>query len=211
MNKTAFISIFLFFVLKIDAQNGDSQVASLRNVCSFRVPSNMEVRKDGSLADDASKEFYTSKKVTYNSNSVILQPSGFDDLKKDATGLFGRIIISLEQGKKGEYIKISEMSKEDISLIKNMIIKSFKNNAKTNGMSVLSYSSVEIKNIGGRLAFYYTYIRRSAREKLASVFVQNYRVLDDDKAIQITLSYRSSEKDIWDYKFNEFIKSLKFN
>lgn len=211
MNKITLILILISFVLNINAQTKDSKVSSLRNVCSFRVPSNMEVRQDGSLADDAAKEFYTSKKITYNSNSIILQPSGFDDLRKDATGLFGRIIISLEQGKKEEYIKISEMSKEDISLIKNMIIKLFKKNAKMSGMDVLNYSNVEIKNIGGKLAFYYTYTRRSAREKLPSVFVQNYRVLDDDKAIQITLSYRSSEKYIWDYRFNGFIKSLKFN
>lgn len=207
MKKIILILIQYILILNINAQD---KVVSIRDICSFIVPSNMEVREDGALADKAAKKFYSSKEVTYNNNSIILQPKGFDNINKTATGLYGRIIVSLEQGKKGEYVTISEMSKEDIDLAKYMIIEILKDNARKYQMSILNHSSVSIKKIGEKLAFYHNYTRKSARGKMSPVFVQEYRVLDDDKAIQITLSYRSTEKEIWESGFNEFIKSLKF-
>jgi hypothetical protein len=132
---------------------------------------------------------------------------------KTATYLYGRIIISIEEGNKGDFPAIEKMQEDDIEICKYLIMELFKENAedaKKVGLRILNITPVEIRKGGGKSAFYYSYNRESTKKGNPPVFVQVYRIFLNDKAIEITLSYRQSEKKIWHTDFDEFIESIVF-
>lgn len=182
----------------------------LKNIYSFSLPPTMEIRKDGSLVDKGVKKLHDIAELTYNSNRITLQPKGMNEGLKTSNHLFGRIIIEIDEGAHGDFPIIDEMPKEDIIFAKYIIIESVKEGAIKNGLKILNITPVEIKKIGYKSAFYYSYVRKSSKEENPNVFAQVYRVLDDDKAINITLSYRQSEKSIWHTDFEKLIRSFTF-
>lgn len=155
------------------------------------------------------KKLHSINNWTYNTNRITLQPKGMDANVKTATYLYGRIIISIEEGNKGDFSIIEKMSKTDINLVKYLMIESFKENSKKYGIETFNITPVSINKVGEQSAFYYSYSRKSSKDGNPPVFVQVYRILNDDKAIQITLSYRQSEKSIWHTDFITFINSFE--
>ena len=205
------LTILLFLLFSISCFSQDWDKVTMKNVCSFRLPKTMEVRKESSLPDRGVKQLHKINEWSYNTDRITLQPQGMDAGIKTATFLYGRIIISIEEGNKGDFTVIEKMPRNDIELVKYMMVEMFLENSKKYGVGVLNITPVEIKKIGGKSAFYYSYNRNSSQKGNSSVFVQVYRILDDDKAIEITLSYRQSEKSIWHTDFNKFINSIIFN
>lgn len=199
----------LFIIVSLSCFSQDWDRVSIDGVCSFELPSTMEVREKGSLSDKGIKKLHQIKEWTYNTNRITLQPKGMDAGVKTATYLYGRILISIEEGNKGDFTIIEKMPKEDIDLVKYLMIESFKENSKKHGIKTSNITPVNIKKVGGISAFYYSYNRESSKDGNSPVFVQVYRILNDDRAIQITLSYRQSEKSIWHTDFITFINSIE--
>lgn len=201
------ILFVMLFPITLFSQNWD--VISIENVCKFKLPPTMEIRESGSLVDKGVKKLHSINEWAYNTNRITLQPKGMDANIKTATYLYGRIIMSIEEGNKGDFSIIEKMPKTDIDMVKYLMIESFKENSKKYGIETSNITPVNINKVGGRSAFYYSYSRKSSKEGNSPVFVQIYRILNDDKAIQITLSYRQSEKSIWHTDFITFINSIE--
>ncbi len=183
----------------------DSKYVTVTDLCSFKLHHYLEVRKDGSLLDRGVKKLHETYGWEYQGDRITLQPVGTEEFRTK----YCRIIISKEESKDVDYGTIESYRAEEVEMMKWFIIEKLKENAEKVGMNVIRLSDVSVMRLFGRSVLCYSYLRGSSSSTGAPVFVQVYRILDNDKAIEITLSYRESEKSLWEAPIAEFINSFE--
>ena len=209
MKKILLIVFFLLSVYCFSQTKDEWKSVLIENTYSFKLPASMEVRKDGGFVDLGAK--YISKilyNYVYDSNRITLQQKGLDKGTYNSISLYARILILTTKGETGDFPLIESLDIEDIDYMKHFLVESITKDAKKYNIEIINISPVSIKKINGKLAFYLSYSRKSMTNGNPPVFVESYLFWNNDKSIEITLSYRQSEKDIWSFDFNKFINSF---
>ena len=186
----------------------ENTLAIMNHDIGFRIPSNMEVRKDGSMIEGVMKEMGKIHYIEYSTDKITLQPKGLNENKKEALGVYARAIINVRRGNSNDFPSIDKWSRDEIEYMKKLNDESIKADAKKVGMTISAFSETKIKEIGGKKSMYCSYVRQSANGADSPVFVQSYRIPDNDKCVEITLSYRKSETHLWESDFKEIIESF---
>lgn len=76
-------------------------------------------------------------------------------------------------------------------------------------IEVLKWFKPEIININGISAYKMSYNRRLGSNPV--VYVEVYKIFNNDMSIDLTLSYRVEESEIWSSDFSQVIKKLHIN
>ena len=136
-------------------------------------------------------------------DTVIIQQKGL--------ARFARIIISEVKGKQGDFNKLSDRNYISVAELKDfdpeMNQETKDGLSKIPGMKVLEFYPARLQDLNGMQP-----LVRSYRRQLGSnppVLVWGYTFMNDDRMVQIEMSYRQTEDDIWAPIFQKCLESLR--
>jgi hypothetical protein len=186
------------------------QTVILGHLMLLKIPPTMEVREKGTVIDRAKEIMLELNNMDRNKVRITMQPKGTNANLQSATRLYGRIIIGIDYGDANEYPSVETFSWDQIELLKVFAEEKLKEEAKTYAFEIIEHSAPVLKRIGGRVSLYRDYLRSSSTKGYPSVFVQSYLIFEGDKRIEITLSYRQSEANIWKDDFENVKRNIEF-
>lgn len=133
------------------------------------------------------------------------------DNAKKAFSEYARVCIDIIYGDTGVRIKDKlYLSREDLNELTEARINAFKQ--KTDGkIKLLDYEKAYVKNINGIDCIYFKY--NSKYENNPMAVNEEYLFFNGDRCYQISILYRSTQKDIWTSESNDIrqtIKTIKF-
>ena len=133
------------------------------------------------------------------------------DNAKKAFSEYARVCIDIIYGDTGVKIKDKlYLSREDLNELTEARINAFKQ--KTDGkIKLLDYEKAYVKNINGIDCIYFKY--NSKYENNPMAVNEEYLFFNGDRCYQISILYRSTQKDIWTSESNDIrqtIKTIKF-
>lgn len=169
---------------------------------SIKIPPSMEV-KDTNCIYTPNMYDYHRKRRRIKSLPIIFTQKGLAARDTSAFNTYCRIIIDLEQGRKGEFMKADEkeeLSIEDIRYIQELV--------NVGDYKLLGKTEVCWVRIGYIYALNIEYEREGEENYHTSV--NTYLLFNDSQYIIITLSYRREDECLWEKEMEAVISSFKW-
>lgn len=191
---------------------------------SLSIPKTMELRNENSMMSlgkaIVKDKIINTKKIDIGDFNFVFQPVGSDDVQdlerqKKALALYARILIQYQKGRIGDFF----VWDEDITYTQdefNQLNKSFKDNILSEAVQIKELNSeiieiddIEIKKNDNKIVYIkQLYIRKGFN---GDVKVIDYYLYNNDEAVKLTISYRLSEKNLWEKDFDKIIDTFSFN
>jgi len=212
---TVVISIIIIYVLKQEHDTStnksessieyqreipkDWNIVNIKDLGTIAIPKTLEVREEGSTLDSLNK---------YNVGKIVIQQTGLNKNTDKSFATYARVIINIREIKdekvprKHERLNLSTKELNDMKTsmlsTQNMIWGLL--NCTIEDMNA---EEVYINNMG---AIKFSYLRQCRDNP--QVYVEIYEFSNYNQIIEITLSYRISESDIWKEDFSQIIKTF---
>jgi len=182
------------------------------------VPPTLELRKDNSVYT-LGKEILdevTAARCKIDIDKLIFdltfQPKGTDKLDKNATEKYARVLVKYRKGKNGDYPKYNDKLttsdlKEYNEIIKKQYIDDF---IKVSGKNILQqWENVKLVDINGVSTLTFGYVRDGINN--TKIKVREYNFYNSDEFVNIVISYRVSESNLWADDFSKIANTFKFS
>lgn len=170
------------------------------------VPPTIELRKSDDLyTQEISNSSWSGYAI--NTSNPVFQQKGL--AVKDSTALqtYCRIILDIQRGEPGDFLKSSEYV--DLTMEQ---IHAFQENARASILDPefrnISQPIVRWIRIGDLYGIRIEYVRKGYENFYT--YVCHYHFFNYDKITHITLSYRQNESYKWEKDFNNVIKTFKW-
>lgn len=198
------------------AQDPSWSMVSIPETCSFRIPPTMELQEGAyRVLSDA----YRGRHFQANSATArnVIQQKGLNANDASAKSRYVRIIIETQTAKRGDYLvlgsSLSEFQQSDIAELDSIAKMAFQreiDQATAAGLQpkLKSWSGTRIVSLNGVECFVTEYTR--ALGTSPDVFVQLYRIMNNDRMHSVSVSYRLQERAIWEADLATLINSLHF-
>lgn len=177
----------------------------IANSCVISVPPTVELRNKN---DEYTKQL---KNIEYkgfkiNDENVVFQQKGLSANLKNAYNTYCRIIINIQRGKHGDFLNKNEFKELNLNDIHD-----FQDIARqmSSGYEITGNPTVRWIRIEETYGIETTYIRKG--ENNLYTCVSSYYFFNNDKGINIILSYRKEDSKIWADDFSNIIKTFKWN
>jgi hypothetical protein len=191
---------------------------------SLSIPKTMELRNENSMMSlgkaIVKDKIINTKKIDIGDFNFVFQPVGSDDVQdlerqKKALALYARILIQYQKGRIGDFF----VWDEDITYTQdefNQLNKSFKDNILSEAVQIKELNSeiieiddIEIKKNDNKIVYIkQLYIRKGFNGDVKVIY---YYLYNNDEAVKLTISYRLSEKNLWEKDFDKIIDTFSFN
>lgn len=204
--------------------NPDWTSYSFPNVFSISIPPTMKMRNDLSITGKMINAFHDSQvfqmmcdecDIFYEKSQIVFQPLGMNSNNRqivaEATATYARILFDFGYNDGVSQRDISRMTHSDFMEYDEIVGKRYQteyecmNNFLNNEAKLIWYPSKKLK-INGKYCIAIEY-DRTGLEGL--VKVKKYIFLYDGKEIDVTMSYRESEKNKYADDFEGVINSFK--
>ena len=207
--KFQFLSIFFSLCMFTSAQNWE--IYELKGIGKISIPASLELRDKKSIVqkiyDNSIKQFEQTYKVDFPPSTLTFQPVGINSTGKSEN--YSRVIYTITRGKKGDFPDskyLNTISKTDKNQLDELYRKETISSLKKINIDMLKWFPPEIISIKGVAAYKTSYNRRLGTNPV--VYVESYRIFNNDLSIDITLSYRVEESEKWESDFAEIVKRL---
>ncbi len=203
---------FLYFLLPFFvSQSSISQRAEwervyVKDVGYFEMPPTMEVQSG------LYKVFIDDLKETmgYNTNHVVVQQKGLNELERDGFQKYGRVILETQIGKAGDFEKLdfdinqylATEATTNISFKQN-VIQSFVGT----GLKLVEWFPAHYEKVNDYSTIHVKY-RRQLKDQPV-VLVNMYLFGNYNRQHTLTLSYRENEASFWELDFQRVLKSFR--
>uniref|UniRef100_A0A7C6AAE0 Uncharacterized protein n=1 Tax=candidate division WOR-3 bacterium TaxID=2052148 RepID=A0A7C6AAE0_UNCW3 len=184
----------------------------IKDIGSIAIPPSMELRDDNSfislVADISYDHFNTYQKIKMTKPKIVIQPKGLNEVNRLPFPTYSRILIYVAKGKPGDFPKINEklnFSASEMKVIEDYLKEEAEAQLGKLFGKVLKWYPVEILSINGMTTIKISYLRQGIN---TPVFVQVYKFFNYDEAIEITLSYRENESELWKSDFDKVINTF---
>lgn len=191
----------------------DWTTIEIYNIGSISIPPTMELRDDNSfvaLAADIVKDKISNKlKIELTRSDVIFQPKGLNERSGEALKNYSRILINVTKGKPDDFYKYNESYNFSASEKKEMddyFREETERPMKDFNIKLLKWYPFEIVEINDMSVFKMSFLRQMGNNE--PVYVEGYTFNNYDERIEITLSYRESEKDRYAKDFSNVVKTF---
>lgn len=187
----------------------------IANIGKLAVPPTLELRDDNSFtalaADIIHDSYVTHKKIEITKSQLVFQPKGSNELDKEAFSKYSRILINYNKGEYGDFYKWNEKY-EFTDLEYKELDEYFKEEVVTPmsllNIKLINWYPLEFGNVNGLSYIKISFTRQMANNPIVKVV--RYKFFNTDEAVEITLSYRLSESDIWESDFSNVINTFSF-
>jgi hypothetical protein len=190
----------------------DWTIYEIDKIGKIAIPPSMEVRDSSSfsphVANSVKDKLPVHRRIAMTKQTILFQPKGMNADENEASPKYSRIMIKFHKGESGDfynqYAKFSSKEKDDLNnSYKNEVESSF-SGSDIKLVKWFPFDLVTIDNLNWHKI---SYIRQMSNNQ--PVLVESYRFNNDDKAIEMILSYRNSEKTIWGNDFNTIINTFR--
>lgn len=196
---------------------------SFPNVFSISIPPTMEMRNDLSITGKMINAFHDSKifhmmcdecDIFYEKSKVIFQPVGMNSNERQviakASAIYARILINFDYNDEMGQRDIKFMTRSDFKEYDKIVGERYKTEYECmfpylSNKTFVWHPSKKMK-INGKYCIVNEYERMGLD---GMVKIKKYIFLYDGKVIEITMSYRESEKEKFADDFEEVINSFK--
>lgn len=187
----------------------------IENIGQLAIPSTLELRDDNSFtalaADIIHDSYVTHKKIEMTKSQLVFQPKGSNELDKEAFSKYSRILINYNKGEYGDFYKWNEKYEFTDSEYKELD-EYFKDEVVTPmslmNIKLINWYPLEFGNVNGLSYIKISFTRQMANNPIVKVV--GYKFFNTDEAVEITLSYRLSESEIWESDFSNVINTFSF-
>ncbi|GET29508.1 hypothetical protein SD074_17100 [Prolixibacter sp. SD074] len=192
----------------------DWKTVKIENIGTISIPPTMELRDDNSfvalVADRARDALAPKIRIQMKKSKLIFQPKGQNKMIKGSFDEYSRILINVTNDVSGDYYsQRSDLSEEEIQTLNDYYLSEISTGMKAFHAKIVRWYPFEVRKINGKGAFRIAYIRQLGNSKPVSV--QEYVFFNHGKKIDITLSYRQTEKDKWEKDFSNVINTFRLS
>lgn len=218
MNNTIYAIICMVALMGTTgvAQGPSWSLVSIPDTCSFRIPPTMELQKGAYriLSDAYRGQYFQANSATARN---VIQQKGLNANDASARARYVRVIIETQTAKRGDYLSLgsslSELQQSDIAELDSIAKKAFQremDQATAAGLQpkLKSWNGTRIVSLNGVECFLTEYTR--ALGASPDVFVRLYRIMNNDKMHSVSVSYRLSERSLWESDLVTLLKTLQF-
>lgn len=177
----------------------------IANSCVISVPPTVELRnKDDEYTKQLKNIEWKGFKI--NDENVVFQQKGLSVNQKSAYNTYCRVIVHIQKGKSGDFLNKNEFEELDLNDIHD-----FQDIAKqsSSGYEIIGNPTVRWIRIEDTYGIETTYIRKG--ENNLHTCVSSYYFFNNDKMINVILSYRKEDSETWAEDFSNIIKTFKWN
>lgn len=169
---------------------------------SIKIPPSMEVKDSNCIyTPDMYDNHWKRRRI--KRTPIIFTQKGLAARDSSAFNTYCRIIIDLEQGQKGDFLKADEkeeLSIEDIRYIQELV--------DVGDYKLLGKPDICWVRIGNIYALKIEYERTG--EENCHTNVNTYMLFNDSQNIVVTLSYRRENESLWEKELEAVISSFKW-
>lgn len=175
----------------------------IANTFSLSVPPTMELRGGNDLyTKEIQMINYNRCKI--NVNSLVFQQKGLSTKNIESFRSYCRIIINIDKGNVNDYPFAADCPELSINEIRDFQ-KSVQNPYKYKTIGKPSVRWIKIDDI---YCLEIEYLRTGEENKRTKVFI--YYFFNNDKRVNIVLSYRQNDLKYWESDFSNIIRTFKW-
>jgi len=187
----------------------------IANIGKLAVPPTLELRDDNSFtalaADIIHDSYVTHKKIEMTKSQLVFQPKGSNDLEKEGFSKYARIMITYSKGKYGDFYKWDE--KFELTDSEYQELDDYFKNEVVSPMAMMNIKLIkwyplEFGNVNGLSYMKTSFTRQMSDNPIVKVYKYNF--FNSNEAVEITLSYRITESEIWKDDFSKVISTFSF-
>lgn len=190
-------------------------IYEVKDVFKIAVPPALELRDTNSVLaltmEVIGDHLTTYKKFELERPQLMFQPVGMNDLTVNLTEKYARVIIIHEKGEKGDYLKWNEnlnTTKAEYdelnATLKEQIFQQFEGV----NIKIVEWLPLELHSGNGHSYIKASYLRQLGDNPV--VKVSGYKFFNDDEIVEITISYRLEERDVWESDLEKLVNYFEF-
>ena len=200
------------------------EVVQLGNFGSIAIPPGMEVRNDSAVIsqkiNNLQKTLMPKLDLNYEKPFLVIQPKGINDNLIKLNENYSRILIYTSQGEKGYYPNQNILSYKDLTELNSTRKNETENIVNKLGRKIIEWNPPKNIKINGINIIEMSYVRGVfLTEKFSLppftissyytsvVKVYDYIIFNDDKMLNITLSYKLD--DLYEYQY-KYVNKIEF-
>ena len=145
-----------------------------------------------------------------NHQSLVFQQKGLNSADSNSFKTYARVVVDTYKGKKETYKKLSQtnnLNNDDIGFYKNNFEIQVQNIWPRAKMKLIRSNEILISKVGNNYCTKHSYIRQL--ENSPPVFVEVFRIQNNDRVHLITFSYRIKDETQWKKVMEKILKSIK--
>lgn len=145
-----------------------------------------------------------------NHQSLVFQQKGLNSADSNSFKTYARVVVDTYKGKKETYKKLSQtnnLNNDDIGFYKNNFEIQVQNIWPRAKMKLIRSNEILISTVGNNYCTKHSYIRQL--ENSPPVFVEVFRIQNNDRVHLITFSYRIKDETQWKKVMEKILKSIK--
>lgn len=173
------------------------------NIGSIDFPQNIMEEQNRAWRQSVAAQSKEMDIPVHSQDTVIIQQKGMT--------YFARIIISEVKGTRGEFNKLSEKNYFSAAELKSFDAEAKQaikaGLSKIPGMKVLEFYPARLEGVNGMQPLLISYRRQLGSNP--PVLVWAYTFMDDERMVQVEMSYRQTEDAVWAPVFQKCIESLR--
>lgn len=186
----------------------------LTDIGNISIPEEMELQSGNykKHVDEYKAELFEKLDIELSGSSIVFQPRGVNNLEKEGSYLYARIIIDTQIGKTGDYNKLSTIltaSKSELSEIDIELKKQVQTLLSKGDIKLLDWLGVSIIKINDYSVIKTSYLRQLNNNPI--VKVESYMYQNNDRSHLLTMSYRIQDEDKWKDLFSNILNSFKIS
>jgi len=188
------------------------QRVNINGIVSIDLPPEMEIQGEEFKAITKELRSIHGNKynIEFSESELIFQPLGVNAGDVESLGKYARVMYEASEGNPGDYQKLTErivLSNMELIELNKELKMQFTENFKRTPIQITEWYPIQIIEINGMSALLISYKRQLGDKPY--VHVKGYQFFDDDKIHSLTLSYRITEKELWEHNLNLILKSFR--
>ena len=190
------------YLWKDETATRDWNSYRFKNAFRIKVPHTMELKEDSKIYPPNAHD-YLNREFRIKDTPITFSQKGLKEREPTAFDTYCRIIIDVEEGKRGDYLKPDE--KEKLSMED---IRALQRSVNAGKYRIIGDPNVCWSKIGSIYALTIEYIREG--EEGYRTKVRNYQLFNDDKVVTISLSHHLEDVDKWEDDLTKSISSFEW-
>lgn len=207
-SKTLIVALLIatFHLVSFTVAN---QILKIDYFGEITLPDEMEIQA-GSFKELTEAYGKTILGNLENHQSLVFQQKGLNSADTNSFKTYARVVIDTYKGEQGTYKHLSEtnnLNEDDIVFYNNNFEMQMQTVWPKAKMKLISTNETSISKIGKNYCTKHNYIRQL--ENSPPVFVEVFRVQNNDRVHLISFSYRTKDEVKWKSVMETILNSIK--
>lgn len=169
-----------------------------------------ELEIQGGKFQELKETVYQYYKIEFDDQKLTLQPKGVNVLNNRSLKNYIRIMLETIDGNLGDFDRINEkliFSEDELSELNNDFRNQINQGFRGTNLKLIEWYDTEVIDLNNMPAIKISYKRQLKEEP--HVIVQIFRIQNNDRMHSLTVSYRESEKALWENIITQTLNSFR--